>query len=323
MNTKTTPKDFFLHLGALIALIVSVVSIINLYFSIINYYFPDQLAGYFYSSNIAWPISVLIVLVPVLYVFEYLINKDIAKSIEKAELWIRKWRTYLTLFITGAMIVGDLIALLNVYFSGEISIRFLYKILVVIVISGIIFTYYILSKDTSLSHGKNLTKNTFAILGIVVTLVSVVLGFIVVGSPTKQRNIRFDSTRVSDLSNIQWQVISHWQQKGVLPKSLDDLGDSISGYVVPTDPKTKENYEYKVVTTNDKPSFELCADFALETQDNEGRGDYYGGISYRIASEPMYSVSYPDGDNNWKHLAGKSCFIRTIDPDKYPVNPKK
>ena len=322
MNTKTTPRDFFLHLGALIALIVSVVSIINLYFSIINYYFPDQLAGYFYSSNIAWPISVLIILVPVLYIFEYLINKDIAQSIEKAELWIRRWRVYLTLFITGATIIGDLIVLLNVYFSGEISTRFLYKILIVIVISGIIFTYYILSKNNSINQSKNNIKKISAILGIVVTLLAVVLGFMVVGSPTKQRNLRFDSTRVSDLSSIQWQIISHWQQKGILPVSLDDLNDSINGYVVPADPKTKANYEYKGSIVNNKANFELCANFALETQDNEGRGDYYGGNSYGIARDAMYSVVYPDGDNNWKHSAGRSCFTRTIDPDKYPINPK-
>lgn len=323
MNTKTTPRDFFLHLGALIVLIVSVVSIINLYFSIINYYFPDQLAGYFYSSNIAWPISVLIILVPVLYIFEYLINKDIAKSIEKAELWIRRWRVYLTLFITGATIIGDLIVLLNVYFSGEISTRFLYKVLIVIIISGIIFTYYILSKNNSIDQGKNNIKKISAILGIVVTLLAVVLGFMVVGSPTKQRNLRFDSTRVSDLSSIQWQVISYWQQKGILPVSLDDLNDSISGYVVPIDPKTKANYEYKSLTVNNKPNFELCANFALETPDNKGRGDYYGGNSYGIATDAMYNVGYPDGDDNWKHSAGRSCFTRTIDSDKYPINPKK
>jgi type II secretory pathway pseudopilin PulG len=322
MNTKTTPRDFFLHLGAIIALIVSVVSIINLYFSIINYYFPDQLASYFYSSNIAWPISVLIVLVPLLYIFEYLINKDIAKFSEKAELWIRKWRVYLTLFITGATIVGDLIALLNVYLSGEISSRFLYKVLSVIVISGIIFAYYILSKNNPINQSKNNTKNIFAVLGIVVALLAVVLGFVVVGSPTKQRNLRFDSTRVSDLSNIQWQIINHWQQKSVLPGSLSDLEDSVSGYSIPKDPETKADYGYKIIAANGKPSFELCADFALETPDNKGRGDYYGKGGYAIATDTMYSVGYSDGDNNWKHSAGKSCFTRTIDPDKYPVNKK-
>ena len=173
MNTKTTPRDFFLHLGAIVALVVSVVSIINLYFSIINYYFPDQLAGNYYANTIAWPISVLIVMVPLLYIFEYMINKDITKSIEKAELWIRKWRVYLILFITGATIVGDIIALINVYLSGEISTRFLYKILVVIVISGIIFAYYLISKETTFQNiysKQKLTKQVIVYIGLLISV---------------------------------------------------------------------------------------------------------------------------------------------------------
>ncbi len=317
MNTKTTPRDFFLHLGAIIALIVSVVSIINLYFSVINYYFPDQLAGYFYAGNIAWPISVLIILVPLLYVFEYMISKDMVKSPEKADLWIRKWRIYLTLFVTGATIIGDFIALINVYLNGEISSRFLYKVLAVIVISGIVFAYYILIKNPG-EVNKNLTKKIVVILGIVITLAAIILGFLVVGSPTKQRNVRFDSTRVSDLNGIQWQIINHWQQKAELPLSLDELKDPISGYSIPVDPKTRADYEYKVISSGTKPSFELCADFALESSDGKGRGDYYGG-GYDIARS--YEVGYL-GEDNWKHVAGRSCFIRTIDSDKYPINIK-
>lgn len=325
MNTKTTPRDFFLHLGAIVALVVSVVSIINLYFSVINYYFPDQLAGYFYAGNIAWPISVLIILVPLLYVLEYLIAKDIALFREKAELWIRKWRVYLILFITGATIVGDIIALLNVYLSGEISTRFVYKILVVIVISAIIFTYYLLTKETTvetISQQQKFTKRTMASLGIVVTILAIVLGFMAVGSPTKQRNLKYDNTRVSDLNSIQWQIINYWQQKGTLPASLKELNDSISGYIIPQDPKTKMDYEYKVVSSP-KTSFELCADFALESTDDKGRGASYGGGGFGVATDAMYSVGYFDGTENWKHSAGKSCFTRTIDADKYPINPKR
>jgi hypothetical protein len=64
-QTKTTPKDFFLHLGATIALYTTIVAIINLLFSIINYYFPDALAGSYYYNSMAWPISVLIVVLPI------------------------------------------------------------------------------------------------------------------------------------------------------------------------------------------------------------------------------------------------------------------
>lgn len=333
MNTKTTPRDFFLHLGATVALFASVISIINLAFSIINYYRPDPLASYFYAGNIAWPISMLIILVPVLYVLEYVINRDIKKMAEKADLWIRRWRIYLTLFLTGATIIGDLIALVNVYLSGEISSRFIYKVLAVLVIAVVVFFYYLLTKNRDFTSVSTLPKakraTILAYIGIIVVILAVVFGFLVVGSPTKQRNLRFDNQRISDLNNIQWQIISHWQQKKTLPEKLSDMNDSISGFKIPNDPKTDLPYEYKVKVrgigldeSKAQPSFEVCADFALPTQDNKGRGDFYGGYYGGIAMDVSYPVSYPDGNNNWKHEAGRSCFTRSIDPQKYPVSEK-
>ena len=108
-QTNTTPKDFFYHLTATIALYSVIIAVINLYFGIINYYFPDALAGYFYSNTVAWPISMLVVLVPILYVLEWLINKDIKAIPEKSEIWARRWRIFLTLFLAGAVMAGDLI----------------------------------------------------------------------------------------------------------------------------------------------------------------------------------------------------------------------
>src|SRR3989344_3022636 len=120
MNTKTTPKDFFLHLGATVALYVAAGALINLSFSVINYFLPDALAGYFYANTVAWPISMLIVLVPILYAIEWFIIKDMARMPEKKDLWIRRWRIYLTIFLAVVLVGGDLIVLINTYLNGEI-----------------------------------------------------------------------------------------------------------------------------------------------------------------------------------------------------------
>jgi hypothetical protein len=63
-SSKTTPKDFFVQFGATVALYVAAGALINLALSIIDYLNPDALAGYFSPSSIAWPISMLVVLVP-------------------------------------------------------------------------------------------------------------------------------------------------------------------------------------------------------------------------------------------------------------------
>jgi hypothetical protein len=324
---KITPKDFFLHLGATVALYVAVGAFINLSFSVINYYFPDALAGYFYGNAVAWPISMLIVLVPILYVLEWLINRDITKMPEKADLWIRKWRTYLTLFLAVVLIGGDLITLINTYLNGEITSRLIYKVIVVLLVAGAVGKYYFFSLYTS--YRRSAFIRTFnAWFGIIIVIVAIVVGFIAVGSPAKQRALRFDNQRISDLQTIQWQIINHWQQKEKLPATLVELNDPLSGSVIPNDPETEAPYEYALktlpaTTTPKGPSFELCATFGVASQDLKGRGAFGGG---RGGIYPAYdmAVSYPypgpGVEDVWDHEEGRACFTRTIDPDRYPVN---
>ena len=178
MNTNTTPKDFFLHLGATIALYASAIALMNLAFETINRALPDALANYFSANSIVWPISMLIVLVPVLYVIEWLIGRDISKMVEKRDVWIRRWRIYLTLFLTGATIAGDLIVLINTYLNGEISSRLIYKVLIVLIVSAVIFAYYLLERIADSPRNKK-WKMILAGLGIILVIAGIVSGFII------------------------------------------------------------------------------------------------------------------------------------------------
>lgn len=296
---KTTPKDFFLNLGATVALYLSVIAIINLIFSIADYYLPDALNNYFNASSIAWPISMLVIIIPILYVIEFLINKDISKTPEKRELWIYRWRIYLTIFLTIALIGTDLIVLINTYLNGEISARFIYKVLAVLIVGGVIGKYYFFNIYTNFKISKFVVKAN-AWFGLLLVVVAIVFGFIAVGSPTKQRAFKFDSQRVSDLQNIQSQIINYWQTKASLPKTLTDLNDPIANSIIPKDPDTNLSYEYSI--TNNL-QFKLCAVFSLKSQDNINR--------------TIYSPAYI-GDS-WKHDSGRVCFERTIDQQRYPA----
>lgn len=302
MQTKLTPKDFFLHLGATIALYVSTFSLINLAFSIINYIFPDVLSYSFYTSSIAWPISVLIILVPILYLIEFFVSKDIVVNPDKRDLWVRKWRIHLTLFLSGAIIIGDFVTLINVYLNGEITARFIYKVVSILIIIGIIFAYYLRDRQRSVENLKiSAQQKVIAWIGIILVLGLIIGGFMIVGSPSHMRAVRFDESRISDLTNIQWLIVNNWQNTGKLPANLGDLRDSISGVSIPTDPETGTQYEYNVKSTT---SFELCATFSEQSQVNNVKSD-------------------PRSTDNWSHTKGKTCFERNIDPLKYPVNSKK
>ena len=56
---------------------------------------------------------------------------------------MRRWLTYLTLFVAAAVLVGDMITLVNNVLGGELSIRFVLKVLVAAVIAGTIFGFYL------------------------------------------------------------------------------------------------------------------------------------------------------------------------------------
>jgi hypothetical protein len=324
MTPKTTPKDFFLHLGAVLALYISAGALINLAFSIINYAFPDALAGYFTASSIVWPISILVILVPILYALEWLIGRDISGMPEKKNLWVRRWRIYLTIFLTIALIGGDLIVLINTYLNGEVTARFVWKIVAILLIAGSIGKYYFFSIYEKWKHSK-LTRRVNAWFGVILVLAAIIGGFCVVGSPATQRALRFDQQRVSDLQNIQWQILSYWQAKGKVPAKLDDLKDSLSYNLIPVDPETKKPYVYldgwETEVDRGANNFELCATFNRESRDDSGRGSYPGGTAY--PSETTSSYPYMGNANDsWSHKAGYICFRRSIDLSRYPVNQK-
>jgi hypothetical protein len=258
---------------------------------------------------------------------EWLVNRDAVRTPEKRDIWIRRWRIYLTLFLAVALIGGDLIALINIYLNGEITGRFVWKVLAILLVAGCIGKYYFFSIVSGTGNGffsryARTIRLGNAWFGIIMVVVTIVGGFLIVGSPAKQRAIRFDEQRISDLSTIQYQVVNYWQAKQKLPAALADLNDPISNFTVPTDPETKAAYEYSIKSVSamsPNPAFELCATFDLASQDTSGQGSYNSGVTIPVS----YPASIGIVGDSWAHSAGRACFDRTIDPQKYqPLTPK-
>ena len=309
INPKTSPKDFFLHLLAIVALYTSAISLSILVFQYINIYLPDALdSGFYYArgimSLIRNSLATLIVFFPV-YLFSIRhLNKEYFRNPEKKELRIRKWLIYFTLFAAALIIMGDLVALIRNFLEGELTARFLLKVLTIGFVAGSVFNYYF-------SELKNKSVKVFSYLVIGIIAVIVVGGFFVAGSPSEERARRFDDQRVQDLQFIQSEVIFHWQNKGALPENLEVLNNATRGIFIPGDPETDENYGYQVTGELD---FELCANFNVA-------GDTSDPLSVRTEFYYPKPVAVNDAQNAWNHEAGPSCFKRTIDPDFYkPIN---
>ena len=316
MNTKMTAKDFFLHIAVIILLYTGTVALLNILFNVINAAFPQVTQYYYYSStSISLPVATLVVVFPLFLFLANVLRKGYVEDPSRREYPVRKWLIYITLFIAGGVLAGDLVTLIYYFLDGqEMTTAFLLKILSVLVVTGCIFGYYLDDLKDRLTGAR---RNIWRIVATVLVLGSIIAGFSVLGTPQSQRMLRYDSQKVSDLQNIQWQIVNYWQQKGTLPTTLEQLQDPISGFVIPTDPQTRESYEYAKTNTL---SFDLCADF------NKSTGVMNGSIARMpYPAEPAYSepMIKPGGIvDSWQHEAGRQCFERTIDPELYPVRPK-
>ena len=139
----------------------------------------------------------------------------------------------------------------------------------------------------------------------ILAVATVVAGFFIIGSPTQARLNKLDAQKVSDLQNIQMEVQVYRKEKGILPAQLSDLADPLSYFTVPIDNQWGTSYKYAVLSNH---SFELCATFNAVTP-----------VNHSAYSQPI-APEVDDGDY-WIHGIGYTCFVRTIDPQKYPVTP--
>lgn len=303
---KTTPKDFFLWLGAMVALYVSSVSFILLLHTYIEAWFPDAAVVYGdpYSGALRFAIASMVVMFPLFIWFLRMLHQDIRKNPEKKEIWVRRWLVMLTVFIAGLVMAIDIIMLINTYLQGDLSVRFGLKALTVLVILSGVFWYFLeeLRGIWEKKPGLSTAIGGFASLAVIVAIVA---SFFIIGSPETARDLKHDDQKVADLQNIQWQLVNFWQYKQNLPASLEELRDPISGFVAPVDTQTGEAYRYERMSST---TFKLCATFNAQSRSE-----------MNAASSPMRPLPAIDSSNeNWIHSEGEVCFDRIVDSERYP-----
>jgi len=308
ITVKSSARDVFSYLLLIAMFIVGVVSFLTLVFQYVNLQFPDVLDSWWREGALQamrGSISAIIVAWPVTILMFVFVGRDLRSDVNKQYIWIRKWLLHLMLFISAIAIIIDLITLINFFLNGEISIRFVYKVVAVLAVATAVFWYNLweLRRDPL---AKTKVTRLAAIVSSVVIVGFIVASLFVAGSPTQQRNVRLDSQRISDLQSIQSGLMSYWIDKEKLPDDLNTIEDDLVGYRNPLDPKTEASYEYK--KTGDL-SFSLCAEFATQTEEP----------TTMMYSTPMYfEYGYSDVSFQiWSHPSGHYCFDRTIDPERF------
>lgn len=118
-----------------------------LLFEFVNLGFPDAATNeYNWRSpmeSIRWSASSVVVAFPIFLILSRGIYRELARNPIKRLSAIRRWLTYLTLFVTAGFLIGDLTTLVYNALGGELTIRFILKVLTVGAIAGTIFGFYL------------------------------------------------------------------------------------------------------------------------------------------------------------------------------------
>ncbi len=297
-----TPKYFFIQLGIITTLYVSVISFLNFVFAVI-----DDVLGtvdtYYYDAtgaSMRIAVSVLVVMFPLFLWLSRIYRKQVEQSKEVAGF--RKWLLFLTLFLAGLALAIDVIVLINTFLSGEqLALGFLLKVLSVFLVALGIFTFY-LADIRGVWEQKTKKLNYIAKGVFLLVVISVGFGLYLIGSPSVQRDISNDRQRQVHLEQLQSQIVSFYQAKGYLPKTIEETVDPLLGTSNLLDPETNESYVYEVTGAL---SFTLCATFKTDS----------------VKPNPQTVVEvYPMIMGNFDHGVGEVCFDRTIDKDRFPIN---
>lgn len=302
---ENTSKNFVLQLGALVSLYISLSAAITVIFGIINIVLPDA-ADYYWEyegaqEGVRFGLAMLIVFFPVYLVLTRMVNQ-IRRTEQGVYLTLTRWLVYLSLFVGGGILLGDLVAVIWTFLNGEITMRFILKAAALLVVIGGALSYYILDARGYWNTHERGSKLFGAIAGSAAVAI-IAAGFSHIDTPAEVREHRLDQEQVMDLQDMQFRIEEYYRINDALPADIDTL--YISENVLDA-PEDRPAYEYRIL---DATTYDLCATFA--------RASFRD--SQASAVRPMYDESYAPLNYNWEHEAGEVCFERIVTPEEERV----
>jgi hypothetical protein len=144
-------RDAFLHLLAFTALYAWAISLICLCFAYIDFAFPDPVtrpSAYAIEaalSGIRASLSTLIVSYPLFLLVWWYLLREVRKSPDMAKSGVRRWLSFLSLFIGAVTIMADVITVVFYLVEGDLTVRFLLKVFALFIVTGALFIYLALT----------------------------------------------------------------------------------------------------------------------------------------------------------------------------------
>ncbi len=296
-----TAKHAFFYLIAFFTLGFTATAIGQVVFQLINRVIVETTPSYsgdFSEGVLRFATSSLIIAAPIYYYFTRKINIELAAGELEKDSSIRKWLTYIAIFIAAAVAIGDLIFTLNSFLAGEITLKFLLKAATIFAIAGGFGSYYFLDLRRE-NLQRDLKMKIFGAIFITIAVAALVTSFTLIDSPKKARELREDSERTNGLRSISYAVTDFYRSNERLPQTLDELVDDFKlREEILLDPVSEEKYEFKILGSQ---KYELCAVFMYSDEDKNSRDRFV--------------------DPEWTHTAGRQCFeIDISKKEDYPFS---
>ena len=294
-------REAFIYLVMFTMLYLSAWSLGSVLFDFINRAFPDptqsSLGGYFDLGRLRWSVATLLVACPGYLLLSNRTYIAARRDPERRKSKVRKWLTYLTLFLAASVILGDLITLVFNLLEGELTTRFVLKVLAVAGIAGSVFGYYFWDlkqddKEVDKLPDKSLGLKIFA-SGVTATVaISLIGGLYIAGSPGSARKSALDRQREHHLAAIANMIDIFWKRELQLPGDLAELERTRGIHLQSiADPVTGALYTYDITGES---TYDLCAVFDAESRSARANVNYPG--------------AHLSGAKFWQHGKGNTCF---------------
>jgi hypothetical protein len=246
--------DGLLYLLAFISLACWATGAGHLMYVLIEAWFPNPLDQPYFTSTlrdrVSLELATVIVAYPIFFAVSALINRQLLNRPESGDSGVRKWLTSIALVIAATVLLGDAIFFLQNFLHGDLTVRFVLDTIVLFVIVGSIFVYYLSTlRGEPVSTSRD--RGFAAVSGALVVL-ALVCGFGNLGSPGRQHSLSLDERRVADLEAIRSRLSAAHRLQRDLPATLPEN-------LQRRDPQTGLPYGYARI---DARHYRLCSDFA-------------------------------------------------------------
>jgi hypothetical protein len=136
-------REAFLYLVMFSALYFGMWNLGRLLFYFVDRAFPDPTVRFTFYDDHTWPTAAIIIAFPIFLFMAQYVGKQTRNNPVRRLSSVRRWLTYLTLFISVITLIGDITELVSSLLGGGLTIRFVLKVLVVAVLAGTVFIYYL------------------------------------------------------------------------------------------------------------------------------------------------------------------------------------